>query len=130
LFLDLGDATVGFNPGGKFQMMKAMTLTMCLILPMSAFATEPAPLPEAPAAAPAADQPTNPSLTPTDAAPNGATEGTRSCGMYGGCAGRKHGAGKFIIITGVVGTVLTAAAVGIAVGVSRQNAMNNGQVPR
>ena len=119
-------------------MMKALSLSMCLILPMSAFASEPLPpppdapaVPDAPAALPAADQPTNAALTPADgAALNGATEGTRSCGMYKGCgAGKGHGKGKWIILTGMVGTIVTAAAVGIAVGVSRQQA-GSGQIPR
>ena len=113
-------------------MIRMMSLTLCLILPMSAFAADPAgPAVDAaaPAAvAPAADQPTQAALVPTDAAPNGATEGTRSCGMYGGCGGH-GGKAKFIILTGVIGTIVTAAAVGIAVGVSRSQP-GNGQVPR
>lgn len=111
-------------------MMRVTALTMCLMLPMSAFAQDPVvtPAPEAAAAAPAAaDVPAQASLVPTDAAPNGATEGTRSCGMARGCGG-KRGAAKIIVITSVAATILTAVGVGIAVGVSRQG--TNGQVPR
>ncbi len=115
-------------------MMRVMSLTMCLILPMAAFAQDPAvtPPPEVtavPESKPTADQPTQAALTPTDVAGNGATEGTRACGMYGGCAGRGHGKAKLIVLTGVIGTIVTAAAVGIAVGVARSQA-NNGQIPR
>ena len=116
-------------------MIRMMSLTMCLILPMSAFAADPivTPVPDAAAAAPVADQPTQASLVPTDpaAAPNGATEGTQSCGMSRGCGGCGHGGkGKFIIFTGVIGTIVTVAAVGIAVGVARSQPGNNGQIPR
>lgn len=109
-------------------MMKALSVTMCLMLPMAAFAED--AVAPAPPVAPAADQPTQAALTPTDAAtaPNGATEGTRACGMHRGCHGG-GGKAKFIVIGGVVGTVLTAAAVGLAVGVAAQN-RNQGQVPR
>ena len=79
------------------------------------------------AVAPPADQPTQGSLVPNDAAPVGATEGTRHCGMSAGCAGK--GGKKFIVVTTVVGTILTAAAIGIAVGVARAQP-GNGQVPR
>lgn len=113
-------------------MMRVMSLTMCLILPMSAFAQDAiAPAPEAvdaAAAAPAVDQPTQAALTPTDAAPNGATEGTRSCGMRAGCGGR-GGKVKFVVITGVAATILTAVGVGIAVAATRQQP-GAGQVPR
>lgn len=109
-------------------MVRALSLTMCLILPMSAFAQDVAP--PSPPPPPAADQPVQPALVPNDAAaPNGATEGTRSCGMARGCAGKTHGKAKFIVLTGVIGTIVTAAAVGIAVGVARSQP-GNGQVPR
>lgn len=100
-------------------MLRAMSLTMCLMLPVSAFAQD--PLSDAPAAAP--------SLAPPEAAAptNPVTEGTRSCGMSRGCS-RKGGAVKFVVITGVVGVVVTAVAVGIAVGVA--NANPPGQVAR
>lgn len=109
-------------------MIKALTLSMCLVLPLSAFAQDalPTPPPDAPAAA--ADKLSNPSLVPTDVAPVGATEGTRSCGMRYGCGGGRSKA-KFVIVTSVIGTVLTAAAVGIAVGVSKMD-RTNGQIPR
>lgn len=116
-------------------MTKVMSLTMCLMLPMTAFAqdalVQPAPAAAPAAAAPLADPPAQSSLVPADAAaPAGATEGTRACGMgYGKCGGAKgKGKGKWIVITGVVGVVLTAAAIGIAVGVAKQS--NAGQVPR
>lgn len=114
-------------------MTKVMSLTMCLMLPMTAFAqdalVQPAPAAAPAATAPLADPPAQSSLVPADAAaPTGATEGTRACGMgYGKCGGAK-GKGKWIVITGVVGVVLTAAAIGIAVGVAKQS--NTGQVPR
>ncbi len=110
-------------------MMKSLALTMCLVLPMAAFAEDVAPVPLAAAVVPAADQPVQSTLVPTDAAPNGATEGTRSCGMYGGCHGGGRGKVKWIVLTGVVGTLVTAAAVGIAVGVAHAQP-GNGQVPR
>ncbi len=93
------------------------------MLPMSAFA-------EDVQGAPAADQPTQASLVPTEgAAPaNRATEGTRACGMSGGCC-HAGGKAKWIVLTGVVGTLVTAAAVGIAVGVARSQP-STGQIPR
>ena len=96
-------------------MVRALSLTMCLLLPMTVFAADvTVPPADAPAAAP--------SLTPPDAAaPNPVTEGTRSCGMSRGC-GRKGGAVKFVVISGVVGAVVTAVAISIAVGVANANA--------
>jgi hypothetical protein len=133
LSLRAGDDTLRGNPEG-FPMMRVMSLTMCLILPMSAFAQDAAPTPPLETAAPAAaapgvDQPTQSSLVPTDAAPNGATEGTRSCGMSRGCGRGAKSAVKVVIITGLIGTIVTAAAVGIAVGVARAQP-GAGQVPR
>ena len=105
-------------------MLRAISLTLCLMLPMTAFAQDvAAPTADAPAAAPA-----DPSLTPSDAAgPNPVTEGTRHCGMRSGC-GRKGGAVKFVVIAGVVGAVVAGVAVAIAVGVA--NSAPPGQVAR
>lgn len=107
-------------------MLKALTVSLCLAIPMTAFAqdAQPTPPPATEAVAPpVADQPTQANLTP-DAAPapeqNGAVEGARHCGMYGkGCHG-KGGKAKFIV-GGVIGTVLTVAAVGVAVGFATRN---------
>ena len=103
-------------------MLRAISLTMCLLLPVTALAQDPV-------VAPAADAPAaDPSLTPSEVpAPNPATEGTRSCGMRHGC-GHPGGAVKFFVITGVVGAVLTGVGVAIAVGVANSNAP--GQVAR
>ena len=85
-------------------MMKALTLSLCLAIPLTAFAQDAAPVqqpvPEA-AAVPAADQPAAANLTP-EASPqpqNGAVEGAKHCGMYGkGCSGRgRGGKAKFIV---------------------------------
>lgn len=104
-------------------MVRALSLTMCLLLPMTSFAEDVAPpATDAPAAAP--------SLAPAQAAPsNPVTEGTRSCGMARGC-GRKGSAVKFVVISGVVGVVVAAVAVSIAVGVANANAPPPGQVTR
>lgn len=110
-------------------MMKALSVTMCLMLPMAAFAEDAVVVP-APEAAPLvqADQPTAANLTPVDAAPApDATKAQWGCGMHGGCHGKGGGKAKFIVIGGVIGTVLTAAAVGLAVGVASQN-QNQGSV--
>jgi hypothetical protein len=102
-------------------MLRAMSLTMCLMLPMTAFAQDVvAPPADAPAAAP--------SLAPATAAPpNPVTEGTRWCGMSHGCS-RKGSIAKVVVIGGVVGVVVTAVAVSIAVGVA--NAQQPTQVAR
>lgn len=95
-------------------MMRAVAVSLCLMLPGAAFAEEPSTPP-----APAADQPSAaPALTPQDpAAPAPeAVEQARWCGAHGGCGGGR-GKGKFLIV-GVAGTVLTAVAIGVAVGVA------------
>ena len=94
-------------------MLRTLSLTLCLLLPMSAFAQDPVtPPPDAPAVE------AQPSLIPPEqAAPAAATEGTRSCGMRHGCS-RRGGAVKAIVITGVVGSVIAVVAIGIAVGVA------------
>lgn len=102
-------------------MVKALSLSMFLVVPMTAFAQDAAPLqqPAPEAVVPSAvDQPAAANLTP-EAAPapeQAAVEGAKHCGMYGkGCHGGRGGKAKFIV-GGVIGTVLTAAAVGVAVG--------------
>ena len=101
-------------------MLRAMSLSLCLILPTAAFAQDPAPPLQQ-----AVDQPTaaDPSLTPNadpsaanaSQQPQPAVENARWCGAHGGCGGGR-GKGKWIVLTGVAGTVLTAVAVGVAVG--------------
>jgi len=120
LFTRGGGDTVAETQRG-IPMMKSLTLTLCLLLPMAGFAQD--------VVAPAADQPVQSSLVPVKAAAvNEATEGARACGMRGKCGGAA-GRGKWIVLTGVVGTAITAAAVGIAIGVARSQP-GNGQVPR
>jgi hypothetical protein len=91
--------------------MKTIALALCLMLPAAAFAQDPLP--------PSSDQPTAPALTPDPAAPQPAVENARWCGAHGGCGGR--GKGKLLVLTGVVGTVVTAVAVGAAVHFATQN---------
>lgn len=94
-------------------MVRALSLTLCLLLPISAFADE------APTPAPSADAPTQSALVPTEtAAPQPAVAEARSCGMHH-CAG--GGRGKWLVLTGVAGTVLTAVAIGVAVSVARSH---------
>jgi hypothetical protein len=84
-----------------------------VLVPTAAFAEGEPP------ANPAVDQPTAAQpLVPKDAPPDGqpAVQEAQRCGMHGCCAGRRHGGG--LILVGVVGTVLTAVAVGVAVGVA------------
>jgi hypothetical protein len=75
---------------------------------------------------PAVDQPTvdSAALLPKEApqaqAPQQAVEDAQRCGMHGCCAGGKHHGGGLVLV-GVVGTVLTAVAVGVAVGVATHN---------
>lgn len=105
-------------------MLRAMSLSVCLILPTSSFAQDAAP------ALQQADQPTAaaPSLTPsadpgaTDASqqPQPAVENARWCGAHGGCGGGR-GKARWIVLTGVAGTVITAVAVGVAVGLATRN---------
>jgi len=100
--------------------LRATALSLCLLLPTAGFAEELQPAAPEPAAptAPSTDQPTQQSLTPQDAqeAPaQGAVDQAKWCGMRGGCQGRA-GKGKWIVIGGVAGTVVTAVAVGLAVG--------------
>ena len=108
-------------------MLKALTVSLCLAIPMTAFAQDAAPVqqpaPEA-VAPPAADLPAQANLTPEGSklAPeqNGAVEGAKHCGMYGkGCTGKRGG--KKLVVIGVVGTVLTAVGVGVAVGFATRN---------
>ena len=102
-------------------MLRAVALSMCLILPTAAFAQDPAP--------PSADQPSAPEnqalVPPADAQPQPqqAVENARWCGAHGGCNGKGSGKG-WIVLTGVAGTVVTAVAVGVAVGLATRN--NNG----
>ena len=101
-------------------MLKAISLSLCLMLPGAAFADEVA------ATSPAADQPTAAALTPEqapDAATAPAVDDAKRCGMHGGCAGGR-GRGKWLVLTGVAGTVLTAVAIGVAVGVATSNKQN------
>ncbi len=106
-------------------MLRATALSLCLLLPAAGFADE---LQQA-ASAPSMDQPTQQTLTPQDAAPvdgagqQDAVQQAKWCGMHGGCAGRSGGKGKWIVLGGVAGTVITAVAVGLAVGfATKQNA--------
>ncbi len=99
-------------------MTKSLTLTLCLLLPIAGFAQDVT-----------ADQPVQSALVPEKAAPvNQATEGASACGMRGKCGGGA-GKGKWIVLSGVLGTVVTAAAVGIAIGVARSQP-GTGQIPR
>lgn len=100
--------------------MKNLALTLCLLLPVAVFAQDPV----APAPAPAADAPAaNPALTPNDAqakpelVPN---DHARWCGAHGCCGGANghRGGAGLIVTTSVVGTILTAVAVGVAVSVA------------
>ena len=79
---------------------------LCLLLPVAAFAEDPI--------APAADQPTQAALVPSDAAVQPAVAEARYCSAHR-CGG---GHAKWIVVTGVTATVLTAVAVGVAVGVA------------
>jgi hypothetical protein len=98
-------------------MLRALSVVLCLMIPGAAFAD-----------GPAVDQPTPAALTPQDAAqPQPAVEQARWCGAHGGCSGR--GAGKWIVLTGVTATVLTAVAVGVAVGVASHNRANGSVSP-
>ncbi|MBK7863032.1 MAG: hypothetical protein IPJ65_31375 [Archangiaceae bacterium] len=85
-------------------MLRAVAVSLCLLLPAASFAEEPTP---------------PPALTPSEApaAPQPAVENARWCGAHGGCGGPR-GKAKWIIAGGVAGTVLTAVAVGLAVGVA------------
>ena len=102
-------------------MIRVMSLTMALLLPMAAFAEDglKAPGADQPTAAPVAEAAAPATLVPGEApqAQPAVAEAHR-CGMHGGCAG--GGKVKWVILTGVAATVITAVAVGVAVGVSRQ----------
>ncbi|MBL8950843.1 MAG: hypothetical protein JNK82_08710, partial [Myxococcaceae bacterium] len=83
------------------------------------------PVEQPAAAAPSVDQPTQQQLTPQDAAPvaqDEAVQQAKHCGMRGGCGGGRAGKGRWLVLGGVAGTVVTAVAVGLAVGfATRQN---------
>lgn len=86
--------------------MKTLSLMLCLLLPAAAFAD---------------DAPVQTQLLPSEQnAPVPAVEDAKHCGMHK--CGRGGGKAKWIVLTGVTATVITAAAVGIAVGVARANA--------
>ena len=95
-------------------MIRITSLVLCLLLPVAAFAEDPAP-------PPSADAPAQPALTPTDAAPQvaPAVAEARYCSGHhcGGCGGKA----KWVVLTGVAGTVLTAVAVGVAVSVATRH---------
>ena len=105
-------------------MLRAIALSLCVILPTSAFAQDPAPPLQAadqPTAAPASNDPAlTPNADPNAAQPQPAVENARWCGAHGGCGGGR-GKGKWIVLTGVAGTVITAVVVGVAVGVASRN---------
>jgi hypothetical protein len=98
-------------------MLRAVSVALCLILPTAAFADE-----LQSASPPSSDQPTQQTLTPSDpAAPApDAVQQARWCGAHGGCSGGR-GKAKWIVIGGVAGTVITAVAVGLAVGFATRN---------
>src|SRR5438552_1750440 len=96
--------------------MKNLALTLCLLLPVAVFAQDPV----VPAPATAADAPANPSLVPNEGQPKPElvpNENARWCGAHG-CGGGHKGGAAFIVTTSVIGTVLTAVAVGVAVSVA------------
>ncbi len=101
-------------------MLRAIALSLCLILPTSAFAQDPGPAADQPTAA---DPQLTPNAEPNASQPQPAVENARWCGAHGGCSGGR-GKGKWIVLTGVAGTVVTAVAVGLAVGLATRN---NGQ---
>ena len=93
-------------------MMRMLSVSLCLLLPMAAFADELAP--------PAVDSPTQSSLVPGDAAqPAPAVAEAKKCGMHGGCG--RGGKVKWIVLGGVTATVIAAVAVGVAVGFSKND---------
>ena len=98
--------------------MKNLALTLCLLLPVAVFAQDPV------APAPAPDVPVNSALTPpsdAQAKPELVPqENARWCSGKGCCggAGGHKGAKAVIVTTSVIGTVLTAVAVGVAVSVA------------
>lgn len=107
-------------------MLRAMSLSLCLILPTASFAQDPsAPVLQQPADQPTQPTAADPSLTPNadpgaanaSQQPQPAVENARWCGAHGGCGGGR-GKGKWIVLTGVAGTVITAVAVGVAVGLA------------
>jgi hypothetical protein len=107
-------------------MLKMTSLMLCLMLPAASFAEGPAPATGAAEVAPAAAAPdaAQAALTPTDAAaPAPAVAEARWCSSHG-CGGGKA---KWIVLTGVTATVVTAVAVGVAVSVASSH---NNQVVR
>src|SRR5262245_34816885 len=97
---------------GGPNMLRAVSLAMCLLLPTAGFADE-----LQSATPPSSDQPTQQNLAPSDTpapAPD-AVQQAQWCGAHGGCSGGRSKA-KWIVIGGVAGTVVTAVAVGLAVG--------------
>ena len=96
-------------------MIRAMSLTLSLLIPMASLADEKT-------AAHTTDQPTvaatPAALVPAEVKqPTPAVAEAHQCGMHGCC-----GAGmlKWVFITGVAATVITGVVVGIAAGASRQ----------
>jgi hypothetical protein len=91
------------------------------MVPGAAFADDVVAVP----ATPAVDQPVSkeallPKEAPPTAEPQQAVQEAQRCGMHGCCAGRAHRGGG-LIIAGVAGTILTAVAIGVAVGVAKAN---------
>jgi hypothetical protein len=94
-------------------MIRILSVVLCLSLPVAAFAEDPAP--------PSADAPAQPALLPADAAPQVApavAEARYCSGHHCGCGGGKA---KWIVLTGITATVITAVAVGTAVAVANAN---------
>lgn len=105
-------------------MMRALSLAMCLVLPTAAFAEGPGPAVDQPVAAEPALTPQADSAAVQPQPPQPAVENARWCGAHGGCNGAGRGKGKWIVLGGVAGTVVTAVAVGLAVGFATRG---NGQ---
>ncbi len=108
-------------------MKSLLCAALISMLPGAAFAEGEGVVPtELPVAAEQATPPAN--LVPQQAAqqPQPAVQEATRCGMHGCCAGGRHHGGALILV-GVAGTVLTAVAVGVAVGLAH-NAQYNSTV--
>jgi hypothetical protein len=99
---------------GGVRVKTLLCAALMAMVPTAAFAEDTLTTPAVDQ--PAAAQPLVPKEAPETAQP--AVQEAARCGMHGCCAGRARRGGGLILV-GVAGTILTAVAIGVAVGVAR-----------
>jgi hypothetical protein len=120
-----GASKSSFHFHWRCRVKTLLCAALIAMVPGAAFADDVVAVP----ATPAVDQPVaKEALLPKEAPqaePQQAVQDAKRCGMHGCCGGAHRGGG--LIIAGVAGTVLTAVAIGVAVGIAKAN---QGQAPQ